>query len=306
LNWLEVSLTVNGELAEAIAELLARFATNGVAIERMIIDKDGSEDHPFGMVSVKAYLPADDHLELVRQQLEEGLWHLSQIRPLPEPAYRLLQEEDWAQAWKSHYHPLVIGRRLMILPAWFQASAGDRLPVILNPGMAFGTGTHPTTRLCLMALEDHLHSGQRMIDMGCGSGILSIAAARLGASQVQAWDNDPKAVEVARENVKLNRLTKCVEIKVGSIPELLADVDQNDHKADLLVANILRSVLEGMLADGMVRAIKDGGIVILSGILAPQIASLSAICDLNGLVHVETRCEEDWRALVLKVRERGN
>ncbi|HEY44971.1 MAG TPA: 50S ribosomal protein L11 methyltransferase [Anaerolineae bacterium] len=306
MNWLEVSLTVNGELAEAIAELFARFVTNGVAIERTVIEKDGSEDHSFGMVTVSAYLPADEHLELMRQQLEEGLWHLSQIQQLPEPIYRLLQEEDWAQAWKSHYHPIPIGQRLMILPAWSQASTGDRLPVILNPGMAFGTGTHPTTRLCLIAIEDYLHSGQRMIDMGCGSGILSIAAARLGARHVQAWDNDSKSVKVARENVKRNRLTKCIDVKVGSLPELLANVGENDHKADLLVANILTSVLEGMISAGMVRAIKDGGTVILSGVLAPQIASLSAICDSHGLVHVETRGEEDWRTLVLKVRERGN
>ncbi|KPK89951.1 MAG: hypothetical protein AMJ88_16820, partial [Anaerolineae bacterium SM23_ 63] len=104
---------------------------------------------------------------------------------------------------------------------------------------------------------------------------------------------------------KRNRLTKCIDVKVGSLPELLANMDENNRKADLLVANILTSVLEGMISAGMVRAIKDGGTVILSGVLAPQIASLSAICDSYGLVHVETRGEEDWRALVLKVRVRG-
>jgi ribosomal protein L11 methyltransferase len=306
LNWLEVSLTVNGELAEAIAELFARFATDGVAIESMKIESDGSKGHPVGMVTVRAYILADENLELIQQQLEEGLWHLSQIQQLPEPTYRQLQEEDWAQAWKSHYHPVPIGQRLIILPAWSPASDKERSPVILNPGMAFGTGTHPTTRLCLIALEDYLQPGQVMIDLGCGSGILSIAAARLGASHIQAWDNDPKAVEVARENVRLNSLSTCIDVNLGSLPELLAEVDENDHKADLLVANILPSVLGNMIAAGMVRAIKDGGILILSGILAPQTASLATICDSHGLLHVETRGEEDWRALVLKTSERGD
>lgn len=293
MNWLEVSSTVNGELAEAIAELFSRFASGGVAIESLRI-----EDNPVEMVVVRAYLPIENQLELIKQRIEEGLWHLSQIQPLPQPSFRLIKEEDWSQAWKSHYHPIQIGKRLMILPVWSQSPSGDRLHVILNPGMAFGTGTHPTTRLCLMALEDYLRSGQRVIDLGCGSGILSIAAARLGASHVQAWDNDAKAVDAARDNVRLNHLTKRITVEAGSLSELLEEID---HKADLLVANITASVLEHMIVAGLVRAVKDGGIVILSGLLVAQIESLSAICDLHGLTHVETRVEEDWRALVYKV-----
>lgn len=301
MNWLEVSSTVNGELAEAIAELFSRFGSRGVAIESLRIEDDKSEGHPVGMVVVRAYLPVENHLGLIKQRIEEGFWHLSQIQPLPQPSFRLIKEEDWSQAWKSHYHPIPIGKRLMILPAWSQPSSGDRLHVILNPGMAFGTGTHPTTRLCLMAIENYLHSSQRMIDLGCGSGILSIAAARLGASHVQAWDNDAKAVDAARDNVRLNHLTKRITVEVGSLPELLAKVEEINHKADLLVANITASVLENMIIAGLVRAVKDGGIVILSGLLAPQTESLSAICDLHGLAHIETRGEEDWRALVCKV-----
>ncbi len=301
MNWLEVSSTVNGELAEAIAELFSRFGSRGVAIESLRIEDDKSEGHPVGMVVVRAYLPVENHLGLIKQRIEEGFWHLSQIQPLPQPSFRLIKEEDWSQAWKSHYHPIPIGKRLMILPAWSQPASGDRLHVILNPGMAFGTGTHPTTRLCLMAIENYLHSSQRMIDLGCGSGILSIAAARLGASHVQAWDNDAKAVDAARDNVRLNHLTKRITVEVGSLPELLAKVEEINHKADLLVANITASVLENMIIAGLVRAVKDGGIVILSGLLAPQIESLSAICDLHGLAHIETRGEEDWRALVCKV-----
>ncbi|HEY46044.1 MAG: hypothetical protein AMJ88_10570 [Anaerolineae bacterium SM23_ 63] len=299
MNWLEVSSTVNGELAEAIAELFSRFASGGVAIESLSIEEDKSD--PAGMVIVRAYLPVENQLELIKERIEEGLWHLSQIQPLPQPAFRLIKEEDWSQAWKSHYQTMPIGKRLMILPAWSQPPSSDRLHVILNPGMAFGTGTHPSTRLALMALEDYLHSGQRVTDLGCGSGILSIAAARLGASYVHAWDNDAKAVDAARDNVKLNRLTKRITVEAGSLSELLAKAEEIDHKADLLVANITAAVLEDMIMAGLGRAVKDQGIVILSGLLVTQIESLSATCDSHGLTHVETRAEEDWRALVYQV-----
>jgi ribosomal protein L11 methyltransferase len=301
LNWLEVSTTVNGELAEAIAELFSRFAPGGVTIEGLRIEDDAFGESAVEMVIVRAYLPVDNQLELGKRRIEEGLWHLSQIHPLPRPSFRLIEEEDWSQAWKSHYRPIPIGKRLMILPAWSPSPSGDRLHVILNPGMAFGTGTHPTTRLCLIALEDYLHSGERVIDLGCGSGILSIAAARLGAVYVQAWDNDIKAVDAARENVRLNHLTRCITVEAGSLSELLKKCEQIDHKADLLIANITAPVLEDMIMTGLARAVKDGGIVILSGILAPQVESLSATCELNGFTYLKTLMEEDWRALVYRV-----
>ena len=293
MNWLEVSSTVNGELAEAIAELFSRFASGGVAIESLRI-----EDSPVAMVVVRAYLPVENQLEAIKMRIEEGFWHLSQIQPLPRPSYRLLKEEDWSQAWKSHYHPIPIGKRLLILPTWSQPPSGDRMHVILNPGMAFGTGTHPSTRLCLLALEDYLHAGHRVIDLGCGSGVLCIAAARLGASHVHAWDNDTKAVDVARDNVRKNQLAEHVSVEVGSLSELLEEID---HRADLLVANITASVLEQMIIGGLASTVKYGGSVILGGLLAPQLESLSTTCELNGLSHVETLAEEDWRTLVFRV-----
>ena len=301
MNWLEVSTTVNGELAEAIAELFSRIAPGGVVIEGLRIEDDSSGEPAVEMVIVRAYLPVDNQLELGKKHIEEGLWHLSQIQPLPRPSFRLIEEEDWSQAWKSHYRPISIGRRLMIVPSWSPPPPSDRLHVILNPGMAFGTGTHPTTRLCLMALEDYLHSSERVIDLGCGSGILSIAAAHLGAGYVQAWDNDVDAVDAARDNVRLNHLTRRITVEAGSLSELLKKVQQSEHKADLLVANITASVLEDMIMAGLGRAVKDGGIVILSGLLAPQVESISSVCDSDGFEHVKTLIEEDWRALVYRV-----
>ena len=300
MKWLEVSFTVDGELAEAIADLLARFASGGVALESNQIEDDDAEGHPISPVGVRAYLPVDEHLQAQQQRLEEGLWHLGQIQSLPEPCYRLLPEEDWKHAWKEHHHPVRVGRRLLILPTWSQAPVGDRLPVILNPDMAFGSGTHPTTRLCLAALEDYLRPGQTVIDLGCGSGILSIAAARLGASQVYAWDIDPQAVQVARRNVSRNELSEIIQVKVGSLLEILAEGKQFTPTADLLLANILASTLEEMISTGLSRVVTVGGILILSGILDQQVKPLLATSEVHDLQLVETRVEDDWRALVLK------
>ena len=300
MKWLEVSLTIDGELAEAVADLLARFASGGVALESYQIEDDDAEGHQIGPVSVRAYLPVDQHLQAQRQRLEEGLWHLGQIQSLPEPRYRLLPEEDWKNGWKEHHRSVQVGRRLIILPAWAQTPVGDRLPVILNPDMAFGTGTHPTTRLCLAALEDYLRPGQRVIDLGCGSGILSIAAARLGASQVYAWDIDPQAVQVAHSNVSRNELSEIIQVKVGSLLEILAEGTELTPTVDLLLANILASTLEEMIATGLSHVVTVGGILILSGILDLQVKSLLATSEMHSLQLIEILVEDDWRALVLK------
>src|SRR5436305_5708489 len=207
MTWLEVSLTVNGEAAEAVADLLTRFAPEGVALQAARVEQspDSERGQASDEVTVSAYLPVDAGLEDKRAQLEEGLWHLGQLLPLPTPAYRPVAETDWSESWKANFKPLRVGRRLMIVPAWLNPPlAPDDLVIRLDPGMAFGTGTHPTTQLCLEAIERHARPGAAMIDLGTGSGILAIAAARLGPSQVLALDVDPEAVRVAGENVLAN------------------------------------------------------------------------------------------------------
>jgi ribosomal protein L11 methyltransferase len=301
LKWLEVSLSVNSELSEAIADLLARYAPGGVSLEATQIEDDTAEGHPVGPIVVRAFLPADEQLQAQQRRLEEGLWHLGQIQPLPEPSYRLLEEEDWAHAWKTHYQPIPIGRRLILIPSWSQIPASDRLPVILDPGMAFGTGLHPTTRLCLTTIEDYLQPGQRVVDLGCGSGILSIAAARLGASHVLALDIDQNAVQVARSNVHRNGLTKTIQIEIGSLPELLAAGSEINPPAQLLLANILEPVLEKMIGNGLEQAVEAGGHLILSGILDQQVESLLNACEQSNLELIETRAEDDWHALIFEV-----
>ncbi len=295
MNWLEVTLTVSGELSEPVADLLARHAPGGVVVESEAVEAGRpASTRPF---VVRAYLPADDRLEARRRAVDEGLWHLGQILPLPPATYRPVADEDWSETWKQRYQPIPIGRRLLILPAWLTSPAGDRLPILLDPGMAFGTGTHPTTQLCLAALEDNLHPGDTVVDLGAGSGILSIAAARLGAARVLAIDIDADAVKAAAENIRRNDVQSAVEVRQGSLPMATAACPGG---ADLLVANILAKTLQEMAAGGLALAVRPGGLAILSGILADQAQAVIEACEAHGLMWERSLAQEDWRALILK------
>jgi ribosomal protein L11 methyltransferase len=221
-KWMEVSLVVDGELAEAVADVLGRFATNGVVVESGVKYNDAEDEGtPVGPVKVYAYLAYDEHLEETRQRLEEGLWYLGRIQPLPAPAYKPIQDEDWMSAWKEHYHPIPVGERLLVLPAWIEQTDLSRVAVKIDPSMAFGTGTHPTTQLCMELLEPTTTPGIDLIDVGCGSGILSIAALKLGAGHALAVDIDPQAVRSTRENAAANGVLENVESGVGSVSEVL-------------------------------------------------------------------------------------
>lgn len=292
---MEISLTVDGEMAEAVADLLARHAPGGVAIESALGGEQAAR--PETPVIVRAYLAPDEQLQARRSEIEAGLWHLGMIRPLPAPVYRQVAEQDWAEVWKEHYRPIRIGRRLLILPAWLSNPDESRLAIVLDPGMAFGTGTHPSTQLCLAALEDYVQAGDEVIDLGCGSGILSIGAVLLGARRVRALDIDPLAVRITRENAERNGVAAWVEASDGSLENLLQSAVP---APDLLVANILAPVLDDMARHGMSRAVRPGGTVILAGVLAEQAEPLEATCLEHGFDRVELRRSGEWRALVLK------
>ena len=299
MKWLEVSFTVDGELAEAIADLLARFASGGVALESNQIEDDDAEGHPISPVGVRAYLPVDEHLQAQQQRLEEGLWHLGQIQSLPEPCYRLLPEEDWKHAWKEHHHPVRVGRRLLILPTWSQAPVGDRLPVILNPDMAFGSGTHPTTQLCLEMMESKIQPGQNIFDIGCGSGILSAAAIKLGADRVYGVDISAAAIASSAENADLNQVREKIELYKGSASEIIGGCF-SILQAPLVIANILAAVILRLFDDGLAKLVEPGGFLILSGILTPQISEVSSKAETFGLQLVEQLEIDDWIALGLR------
>ena len=296
-RWLEVTLVLDDELAEPVADVLARFAPGGVALGYDNVDPDPERPHA-GPFRVQAYLPADENLPATQAALAEALWHLGQIRPLPEPALRFVENQDWSESWKRHYRPLRLGRHLVIIPSWATTALGpDDVPVLLDPGMAFGTGTHPTTQLCLELLEENLRPGMTVIDLGCGSGILGLAALRLGAGLVLALDTDPEATRATQDNARLNQIGANLRTHLGSLTDLLQGGVQ-PGRAPLVVANILAGTLARMLGEGLPRVLEPGGRLILSGILREQSAEVEAALEASGMRLMEQRTREDWVALV--------
>ena len=299
-TWLEVSLIVDGEMAEAVADVLARFAPEGVVIESTKIESNlqDVEGHPVGPLRVAGYLPVDDQVEDTRRRLEEALWYLGRIRELPAPQFKPVQQTDWSEAWKQHYRPISIGQNLMIVPAWLDPDTGGRIPIRIDPGMAFGTGTHPTTQLCLEIIESRFRqtTPTAVIDLGCGSGILAVAALKLGAAQALGVDIDADSIRSARKNAEVNRVAERLELGLGSLLELQRG-DFSLRAAPLMLANILAPILIRLLDEGLAETLTPDGLLVLSGILAEQAAEVQAALQKHGLRLVEQRQIEDWVAI---------
>ncbi len=332
MNWLEISLNVNGELAEAVADVMARYAPGGVVAERGIKYLDADDPGtPTDEVIVRAYLPADARLEETRQRLEQGLSYLNMIQPLPSPTFTPIKDANWMEAWKEHYRPIPVGEKLIILPAWMDSPDETRIPIKIDPGMAFGTGTHPTTQLALGLMEEALDSGRwtvdgrssfpsrsilegvlrgkvrmgavhrppsTVIDVGCGSGILSIAALKLGVERALGVDIEAPSVESARENADVNGIGEEFTIAQGSVDEILAG-DFEFKSAPLVVANILAPILIRLMEAGLGKLVSPEGMLILSGILDEQEERLRAAAESHHLNIVKRRQMDDWIAFAL-------
>lgn len=298
-RWLEISLTVDPELAEAVSELISRFVSNGVVVESGVRYNDAEDEGtPFGPARVYGYLAVDEHIEETRQRIEEGLWYLGRIQPLPEPAYRPVQDEDWMAAWKQHYRPIPIGKRLLILPAWIEDPKQGRIAVKIDPSMAFGTGTHPTTQLCMDLLEETVEPGKPVIDVGCGSGILSIGAVKLGASHALAVDIDNAAIVSTKENAQANGVLEKIETGIGSVSEV-KEGRFSMRQAPLVLANILAPVIIRLFAAGLADLLQPGGKMVLSGILDTQAEDVVKAAEAHGLKRVSQKQINDWVAIVL-------
>lgn len=298
MNWLEVSLTVNGELAEAVADVLARFAYSGVMMEQGVKYTDEEDvGTPTGPITVRAYLEINDQIEETRRKLEESLYYLGMIQPLPPASYKQIADQNWMEAWKQHYRPILIGERLVIVPAWMDSPAPDRVVIKIDPGMAFGTGTHPTTQLCMDLMEKCFdHGPSSVIDVGCGSGILSIAAIKLGAKTALGVDIDADSILNARENADSNQVGEELILGVGSVQEIL-DGKFAFRKAPLVLANILAPVIIRLFNAGLADLIDDGGAIILSGILQEQAQNVVEAAQAKGLRMDERKQMGDWVAL---------
>ncbi|MEI8167748.1 MAG: 50S ribosomal protein L11 methyltransferase [Chloroflexales bacterium] len=319
MAWLELAVQVDNEAVESVAEILAQYGYNGGVVVEPAWTPGGEGPEfsydPARPAVLRTYLPLDEQAEDTRQRIEQALWHLGQMRPVGALQVRTLEEEDWANAWKQHYHVMRIGERTVIVPSWLEHEARpDDVILNLDPGMAFGTGLHPTTQLCLRLLERYVQPGQRVLDLGTGSGILAIAAAKLGANPVVALDNDPIAVRVAAENVARNGVAATVRTAEGSLGAgntmghwltgdfgaaapherpLAAPVPQ----FDLIAANLIARVLVILAAD-MAAALEPGGVIVSSGIIDTREAEVVEAFAAVGLRQLERHIEGEWIALV--------
>ena len=298
--WLEASIICSGELAEAVAEVFSRFSPDGVVMNSVTrYDSLGHEEVPTGNMQVVAYFPQDESTESLRNQLEQAIWHMSQIVPLDPIEYQLVLDQNWMEAWKANYKPLKIGRNLIVLPAWVDpALAENRIPIIISPDMAFGTGTHPSTQLCMLALEKYGVKEMDVIDIGTGSGILSIEAAKLGAERILGVDNDPDAIPSAINNAALNGVADKIVFEVGTHTDVLKRTD-GLNQSPRVIANILSPILANMLSTGLSELISPSGLLFLGGVLDHQAQSLADLARSLGLSLRETLQQEDWVVLVL-------
>jgi ribosomal protein L11 methyltransferase len=308
IHWLEVKLTSNGEIAEALADVLGRFVSNGVVVENITqFNPHTQENEPTGELMVFGYLPADEDLENKQRKIEEALWHLNQIAPIPTPIYTPVKDENWMAAWKQHYHPITVGDRILILPAWLQPeNKENRITIRINPAMAFGTGSHPTTQLCLGLLEKHIQPGSPVIDVGCGSGILSIAALKLGATHVLGVDVDSQSVLSTIENAGLNDISPLeLETGKGSVEEILTG-RFSIQKAPLVLVNILAPIIMRLFDQGLAKLVEPDGTLCLSGILDHQEAAVLESAEAAGFKVVDRLTQDDWVSMAMERTHLGD
>ena len=296
-SWLEVSLTVDAEVAEAASEVLSRYCENGVVVERGM-DYNDAEDigTPFGPCHVYGYLPMDESVEEKKSQIQQALWHLGFISEVPEPEFKIIEDQDWMSSWKKFYRPILIGKKMLILPAWVEQTDPERIAVRIDPSMAFGTGTHPTTQLCLALAEEYVEPDRNVIDVGCGSGILSIGAVLLGANHALGVDIDPESMKNSLENAARNNVSEKCEFYQGSVAEILKDECSINH-APLVLANILAPILLMLFDVGMADLVDPGGILCLSGILEDQEEKVRAMAESKGLTFLKRLQVKDWVAM---------
>ena len=304
MYWLEVNVITDGEGAEAVAEMLRPFAHNdGVVLEQLGDENDPDPDALETAVTVKIYVPEDEDTPDLRRRIEEVLYHMGRLYPIPPPTFRELAEEDWANAWKAHYHPFRIGNKIWIQPSWLEQETAvpgkdgilpDDVVLTLDPGMAFGTGLHPTTQMCLLAVEKLVRPGMTVLDVGTGSAILAIAAAKLGANSLLGIDTDRLAVDAAAANAAQNDVADRIVIRQGTLDTV------TQRGWDVVVVNILAPVIISLFEkDQLLDYVTANGYLILSGIIEEQgEAVVTAVTAAGGKI-IETYRVRDWLAYVV-------
>jgi ribosomal protein L11 methyltransferase len=303
MRCVEISVQTDSEAAEAVSALFNEYSQSGAVVEQLWGDTPESIT-----MRVKTFLPSQDVAKL--QRIEEALWHLGQVYPIPAPSIRWLSEADWLEKWKSGYSLQRFGRHIVIKPSWqAYAAVPDDVVIELDPGLAFGTGLHPSTRLCLEALEDLVRPGQQVLDVGTGSGILAIAAAKLGAASVVALDIDPLAIQVAEQNANRNGVKETISLvqasfqgqkALGSATKTSQALDACDNWGgpfDLLMMNILAQVI-AQSAQAIASCLATGGTFVVSGIIESQEGTVRQAFGQAGLCVGERRTQKDWVAWI--------
>ncbi|MCO5221228.1 MAG: 50S ribosomal protein L11 methyltransferase [Thermomicrobiales bacterium] len=289
-----MSVEVDHEAVEPVVELFSRYGYNeGVVIEEPFLqDRDGDNvrvdiSRPF---RIRTFIPQETFDGSALEAIRNGIWHLGQLRGTGELTVETRNEEDWANAWKAHYKPVRVGTRTVVRPPWqTYEPAGDDVVVLLDPGMAFGTGTHPTTQTALQLLETQPIEGRTLFDVGTGSGIIAIAAAKLGASRVEGVDIDPVSVWQAQTNIALNDAGDVVSI-------WQSDMSPNSAPQatyDIVVANIIARVLIE-ISDAIVDAVAVDGTLVLSGIIDSKEAGVVERYQELGFQMIQRQQIEDW------------
>ncbi len=302
MYWLELTVQTHPEAVESVSELLSSYTSGGVAIEEPIELVDEGQEYRIltgQPVKVHAYLPIDGNEEEAHQRVAEGLWHLSSLGPqfVGDLQSRVIHEEDWANAWKDYYHVTHIGQHLVIRPSWRDYTPKDDEVVLeLDPGMAFGTGLHPTTRMCLEQLEHYTRPGMRVLDVGTGSGILALAAVKLGAASIHCIDNSTVAVESALANAAVNHLNSRITVALGVLDD--AEATRMARQYDLVLANIIARAI-GSLAPNLAQVLAPGGLLITSGIIDERRHEAEQPLMAAGLRLIEQAMIDDWVTLIM-------
>lgn len=310
-TWIEFRVITKSEALEPVSGIFYSLDCKGVAIEdpEDILGREQGPltwdfadinvlEHKGKVAVVKAYFAEEDNIEEILGYVNEKLVELKEMGiDLGEAKveHEKMYEEDWANTWKQYYKPSKVGEKIVVKPIWeeYEEKEGE-LVVNLDPGMAFGTGTHETTRMCIQALEKYVKEESTVFDVGCGSGILAIAAAKLGAKLAVGVDLDPVAVESSIENVGYNNLNN-IEILHGNLVEVI------DGKADIVVANILAEII-CILTDDVKRVMKDGGVFITSGIIHDRVDMVCEKLEATGFEVIEKNRDGEWNCIVAKLK----
>lgn len=298
--WYQLSVDVDNEAVESVTELFGRYGFNeGVAIEEPYVqDQDGDNvgidtDKPF---TVHTYVAEEDFKPEIIEELRKALYFLGQLRGVSDVRVTNLQEQDWANAWKEHFQVHRIGDRVVIRPPWREYVPEENdLEVILDPGMAFGTGLHPSTRLSMLGTEAVVKPGDTVLDVGTGSGILAIAAVKLGAEKVDTVDVEAVAVKATADNAALNDVTDKIAVELGSVGE---GEPFWGEQYDVVLANIISRILIE-LCEAIVAHTKPGGTIVLAGIIETREQDVIAAYEAAGAKVIDRRFAEDWVSLVL-------